>query len=366
MKCTTMNYFLLPLILFPMLFSCTTKKEKIYPEKLPLTESVYASATVQPDSLYQAYSAVMGILDNVWVEEGDEVAKGDRILQILNTAPELNVKNARLALQLTRENYSGNAAVLSSIKEEIQAAELKLKNDSINYFRQKNLWDQNIGSKVQYDGKKLAYELSQNNLILLKKKYKQTKNELETQVKQAENNYKTSLTASGDFTITSKINGKVYALYKNPGELVNTTEPVAAIGRSNTFIVELLVDEVDIVKLNVGQNVFITLDSYASKVFEATLHKIYPRKDERSQTFKVEALFKDPPATLYPGLSGEGNIIIAEKEETLTIPKAYLLPNSKVLTANGQKQITIGLQNLDRVEVVSGIDENTALYKPEP
>jgi multidrug resistance efflux pump len=361
----TMKYILLAFISIPFLFSCSDKKEKIYPERMPLTESVYASATVQPDSLYQAYSVVVGILDKIWVEEGDSVAKGDRLLQIINTSPELNTENAKLALQLARENYSGNAAVLSGIKDEIQAAELQLKNDSINYFRQKNLWNQNIGSKLEYDNRKLAYELSQNNLSLLKRRYNRTKNELETQVKQAENNYKTALTNTKDFTITSKINGTVYALYKNQGEIVTTMEPVAAVGKSDKFVVELLVDEVDIVKLKIGQQVFITLDSYNSEVFEATLDKIYPRKDERSQTFKVEALFKAPPATLYPGLSGEGNIIIAQKEETLTIPKEYLMGESKVLTDDGEKEISIGLQNLDRVEILGGINENTAIYKPE-
>uniref|UniRef100_UPI003D647F0A HlyD family efflux transporter periplasmic adaptor subunit n=1 Tax=Winogradskyella poriferorum TaxID=307627 RepID=UPI003D647F0A len=83
----------------------------------------------------------------------------------------------------------------------------------------------------------------------------------------AENNYQTSLTTSEDFTIKSKINGTVYAIYKNPGEIANTQQPVAAVGKSDKFIIELLVDEVDIVKLKIGQQVFLTLDSYNSKVF---------------------------------------------------------------------------------------------------
>ncbi len=361
-----MKYFSLTAIFSALLFACSGSAEKIYPEKLPMTESVYASATVQPDSLYQVYSVAMGILDNVWVEEGDKVAKGDRILQITNTSPELNTENARLSMELARKNYSGSSAVLNSIKDEIQAALLQLKNDSINYYRQKKLWDQNIGSKVEFDNKKLGYELSQNRLELLKKKLDQTKNELKTQLRQAENNYKTSRTTSSDFTITSKINGTVYALYKKTGEIVNTVEPVAAVGKSDLFVVELLVDEVDIVKLRLGQKVFITLDSYGETVFEGTLEKIYPRKDERSQTFKVEALFNDPPVTLYPGLSGEGNIVIAEKKEALVIPKTYLINGSKVLTDKGEIPVTIGLENMVMVEILDGIDENTAILKPEP
>lgn len=351
--------------LFFGLFACNNKTDKIYPEKIIVTESVYASATVQPDSLYQAYSSVVGILDRNLVEEADLVQRGQGIVQIINTSPKLSVANAKLSFELAKENYNGNAAVLKTILDEIEATELKLKNDSINYFRQKNLWNQNIGSKLEYDNRKLTYELSQNSVNLLKSKYERTKKELQTQVKQAENNYKTSRTLSEDFTVSSKIDGKVYALYKNPGEIVNTLEPIAAVGLSNKFMVELLVDEVDIVKLDLGQRILITLDAYNAEVFEARLHKIYPRKDERSQTFKVEAVFVAPPNKLYPGLSGEGNIIIAEKQDALTLPKEYLIGGNKVLTEDGEIEIIIGLQSMDRVEILSGINENTAILKPE-
>ena len=200
---------------------------------------------------------------------------------------------------------------------------------------------------------------------LLKSNYARTKNELQTQVQQARNNYESSQINTKDFTVTSKINGKVYALLKEPGEIVSTMEPLAAVGSSSVFVIEMLVDEVDIVKLVTGQKALITLDAYPLEVFSASVNKIYPRKDERSQTFMVEAFFNEPPKTLYPGLAGEGNIIIAEKESTLTIPKAYLFEENKVQTSDGVVEVTIGLQNLDRVEILEGINENTELLKPK-
>ncbi|MFN3136827.1 MAG: efflux RND transporter periplasmic adaptor subunit [Allomuricauda sp.] len=361
-----MKYLVFSVIGAYLLLACSGPKEKTYPQKLPMTESVYASATVQPDSLYHAYSVATGILEHIWVEEGDTVSKGDLLLQISNTSPEMNKENARLALELAQKNYTGTSAVLNSIKDEIEAAVLQLGNDSINFYRQKKLWDQNIGSKVEFDNKKLAYELARNRLDALKKKFERTKNELETQLRQAENNYRSSLTNTNDFTITSKINGTVYALYKNLGEIVTTVEPVATLGMTNRFVVELLVDEVDIIKLRRGQKVYITLDSYGDTVFQGTVHKIYPRKDERSQTFTVEAIFNTPPETLYPGLSGEGNIVISETKEALVIPKTYLINGSTVLTDEGETQVTTGLENMSMVEILDGIDEHTALYPPEP
>lgn len=348
-----------------MLYSCGNKEEKVYPKRTAMTESVYASVTVQPDSLYQAYAAVAGILDEILVEEGDWVQKGTPLFQITNTAPKLNADNARLNLRLARDNYKGSSAVLSALEDEIQSAELTLKNDSINYFRQKKLWEQNIGSKVQFENKKLAYELAVNNLRLLKNRYERTRNELSTQLQQAQNNYKTAKANTADFTITSKIDGKIYALFKEPGEIVTTMEPLASIGSNNVFVIEMLVDEVDIVKLAKGQKVLITLDAYQNEVFEAKVNKIYPRKDERSQTFKVEALFKTPPITLYPGLAGEGNILIAQKDDVLTLPKSYLINENKVRTEDGFVTVKIGLQNLEKVEILEGIDASTQILKPE-
>lgn len=345
--------------------SCSKNTDQIHPEKRDLTESVYSSITIQPDSLYQVHAIVAGILDKNLVEEGDLVSKGNALLQINNSTPKLNTQNAKLSLELAKENYNGSAAVLRGVKDEIIAANLKYKNDSVNYFRQKNLWNQNIGTKVEYDTKQLNYQLASNNLQLLQSKYDRTKNELQTALKQAQNNYQSSLINTTDFTIKSTINGKVYALYKEPGEIVSTMDPLASIGSATKFVIEMLVDEVDIVKISKDQKVIIILDAYNGTVFTGKVSKIYPKKDERNQTFTVEALFIEAPKTLYPGLSGEANIVISNKEQVLTIPKEYIIDDNKVKTDDGIIAITTGLQNMEFIEVISGITETTSIYKPE-
>ncbi|MFD0798716.1 efflux RND transporter periplasmic adaptor subunit [Maribacter chungangensis] len=349
---------------FFLMVACKSDQEKVLPQKTTITQSVYASATVQPDSLYEVYAVVSGILEANTVAEGNTVQKGDVIAQITNTAPELNTENAKLSLELAKENYSGSSGVLRGIEEEIAAAALRYRNDSVNYHRQKRLWEQNIGSKMEYDNRKLAFELSHNNLVRLQHEYERTKNQLRTQLQQARNNYSSARVGTTDFSITSKINGTVYALYKNPGEIVSIMEPLAAIGSSDVFVVDLLVDEVDIVNVKTGQKVLLVLDAYSATVFEASVHKIYPKKDERSQTFTVEALFNAPPAVLYPGLSGEANIVVAQQTDALVIPRDYLLEGNKVRTETGLQTIQLGLQDLDRVQVLKGLDAQTYILKP--
>ncbi len=356
------------LIIFVLLIfiSCSKPAEKIIPQRVILVESVYSSAIVQPDSLYQAYATVLGILDKNLVEEGNRVKADTPIIQLINIAPALNLENAKLGYQQARDNYSGTSAILKSLEKEIQSARLNLRNDSVNYLRQKRLWEQNIGSKLDYENRKLAYELSSNNLQLLKEEYERTRNDLSIQVRQALNNYKSSEFNSEEFTVTSKMKGLVYALYKEPGEIVNTVEPLALIGSANNFVIELLVDEMDIVKVEIGQKTLVTLDAYGTRVFEANIKKIYPAKDERTQTFKVEAVFsKNPPQKLFPGLVGEANIIIAEKEDALVIPKEFLLNENQVLTEDGPEKIVTGLQDMEHIEIISGIREDETIYKPD-
>ena len=343
--------------------SCSNLEEKIQPTEKTLLESVYSSVIIQPDSMYQVFAVVNGILDNNLVSEGDLVVKNQPLLQIINTAPQLNLANAKLSLELAENNYKGKAALLETLKDEIEAALLTYKSDSINYRRQLNLWKNKIGSNADFDAKKLKYQLSKTKVNLLKNKYIQTKNQLNTSLKQAKNKYKTAKINSKDFTVRSKINGKVYELIKEPGEIVNTQEPLVLVGSKNSFIIEMLIDEVDIIKITKEMQVIINLEAYNEKVFTGIVTKIYPKKDERNQTFKVEAVFENMPKKLYPGLSGEANIIIQKKEKVLTIPKDYITNTNEVKTENGYVKVELGIQNMEFVEILSGITKDTYLYK---
>jgi multidrug efflux pump subunit AcrA (membrane-fusion protein) len=357
---------ILIILLSSFLLSCSEESEiTISPEIKTITESVYSSVTIQPDSMYEVFSIVTGILDKQLVNEGDLVTINQPLFQITNNNSKLNTENSKLAMDIARDNYKGENAVLTDMFNEIKLAQLKLSSDSINYVRQKNLWNQKIGSKIDYDNRKLQFETSKSTVQTLFNKFERTSIQLKQQYQQAANNYEASLTMTNDFTIESKIQGTVYSIYKNQGEIISSQQPIAMIGHSNDFIAELLIDEVDIIKLKKGQTALITIDAYDNRVFKANITKIYPQKNNRSQTFKVEARFIDAPEKLYPGLSGEANILISEKLNALTIPKTYLVDKNHVKTDNGLVEITTGLESLDLIEVLSGITENDIIYFPE-
>lgn len=345
--------------------ACQQEADRVKPQLSSLTESVYASLSVQPSDMYYAYSSVGGIVKSNLVTESDEVTIGQVLVQIDNTNPQRNMENARLAYELAKDNYMGDKTILNELESQIIAARLKLGNDSVNYVRQMRLHEQSIGSQNDYDTRKLAFDISKRDLATLKSKYAQTKNQLEAQWRQADNNFKTSLKTATDYSVKSELAGKVYELMKEPGESVSLQEPVAMIGSSDSFLVDMLVDEVDIAKVEIGQKVLIRLDAYGHSVFEGNVSKIYPKMDTRSQTFKIEALFKQQPHKLYPGLTGEANIITQQKEHVLTIPYNYLIDGNKVKITDKIVEVEVGIKNFERVEIISGLDTNTYIYKPE-
>jgi len=347
-----------------LLQACAEEKEKTKPTLTSMTESVYASITILPEDLYLVYAAAPGILDEVYIDEGDVVTKDQYIARIKADNSRINVDNAALSLELVKEKYKGSASALENIMAEIDAAQQQLKLDSTNLVRQQNLWRQSIGSKSELDTRKLKYDLSANQLSTLKNKYTQTKIDLDNQLRQSENNLKKAKTTSNDFTIKSKISGRVYDLFKETGEFINAQEPLAQIGQGDKFIIEMVIDEVDITKIKIGQLAIIDMDAYPNQTFKATIDKIYPLKDNRSQTFKIEGHFTEGPKTLYAGLSGEANILISERDNILTIPMDYLVDNTHVMTEDGLTEITTGMNNMTHIEIQSGIDTGTVIIKP--
>jgi multidrug efflux pump subunit AcrA (membrane-fusion protein) len=232
--------------------------------------------------------------------------------------------------------------------------------------RQKNLWNEEIGTQNEVDQRELALKSSTSTYEAAKLKYTQLQKQINFQEKQSQKTLEISKNIVGDYTLKSEVDGRVYNFLKEKGEMVNSQTAVALIGDVNIFLLELQVDEYDISKIKLGQKILITMDSYKGKVFEATVDKIYPIMDERSRTFKIEAHFTAPPKQLYPNLTAEANIVIRTKKKVLTIPKSYLVDKTYVLVNDDEKRkVTVGLSDYQHVEIVGGLNATETIYKPK-
>jgi multidrug resistance efflux pump len=251
------------------------------------------------------------------------------LVKIKNQQSKINSSNAKLNYEIVKQNYDGDATILQEIREKINSAEIKLGVDSLNFVRQERLWGQNIGSLQSFEAMKLKYEVTANEVKSLDNQYRRTQRELQKKVQQAKNSYQISNINHEDFTVKSKLDGTIYKVFKEKGESINTQSPIAIVGSSNSFLLYLMIDEVDITKVYEGQLIEIVLDAYSNRTFKAKLSRINPTKDEITHTFTVEAEFVESPSRLFNGLSGEANIIISKKQNILTLPTQYINKDQK-------------------------------------
>jgi len=355
--------FYLPAALLFLLSSCKKKQEKIQPTIENITESVYASGIVKSNQQYQVFSKASGIIKQILVTEGDEVKKGDTLIIILNETATLNTENAQLTADFAANNAAGDK--LTELKINIDQAKNKLDNDASLVERQRNLYNQNIGTRNELEQRELSLKNSTTAYNAAKLRYNDLKKQLEFNLQQSKKNVAISSSISKDFIIRSEMDGKVYSVLKEQGEMVNTQSPVAIIGDANDFKLELQVDEYDIAKIKPGQKVLLSMDSYKGQVFEATVSKINPLMNERSRSFTIDAVFVNKPPALYPNLTTEANIVLLTKEKVLTIPRAYLIDDNFVLMEKDKKvKVTTGLKDYQKVEILGGINAGDFIFKP--
>ncbi len=352
------------MLIFYFVAGCRGTVEKTFPKRESISESVYASGVIKALDQYQAYVNAAGIVQEVFVKEGDSVRTGTPILSVYNESTRIGRESAELTRSYADRQI--NRTRLESLEANISLARSRWQNDSLRYERQKALHAQQVGTLVELEQRKLAFESARTAYVTARMQYQDLKREIDFNERSAGKNLSLSRALEGDLVLRSKLEGKVYALLKEKGEMVNAQTPLAVIGSRDQFLLEMKVDEYDIVKVARGQAVWVSMDSYKGETFKATVTRIYPIMDERSKTFTVEAGFVSPPPVLYPNLSLEANIVTQTRENALTLPRSYLFRDSLVITARHDTlPVKTGLKDYRKAEILGGIDENTEIVKPE-
>lgn len=344
-------------------FSCRNDAEVVKPAVTSITESVYASGIIKSKNQYEAFLPVNGVISEIFLHEGDSVKKGTPILSVRNEIQKLNRVNAELASEFSSVNT--NADKLNEAKQNLELARARLTNDSTLFFRQKKLWDQQIGSKVELENRELAYKNSRTLFYSAEVRYRDLKRQIEYNAAQSANNKIIASTSESDFILKSEIDGQLFQLNREVGETVGPQTALAVIGDSKNYILELQVDENDITRIKSGLKVYVTMDAYPGKVFDAEVTSIKPLMNERSKSFVVEAEFVNGPEILYPNISFEANIVVQIKNDALLVPRSFMLNDSVVIKSSGDTVLVkTGLKDYRNMEILSGLSREDELLKP--
>jgi HlyD family secretion protein len=355
------------LIISFVLASCKRKPETVHPEKKSITEAVYASGYLVPEDEYKVFSLADGYLDKILVDAGDTVNAGQVMFAVDNKVQSVRNEAAAGALRIAEQNAGENSSVLMELKAQVESAYNRYKLDSLNYYRYKKLHDQGVGSELDFNKAELLFKNSKNDYLSAMNRLARTRNQVQVELMNARNAYAGAESEEGNTFVRSQIRGMVYDVLKKPGEVVRRGEVIAILGSRNDFFLKLSVDETDITKVKEGQKILVKTDVSGSRVFNAHVTKVYPLMNQLEQSFRVDGQFDDTVKTIFSGTSLEANIIISNKENALVVPKSCVTGGDSVTVyRDGKKEkirIKKGLENLDYVEVLDGVDASAELVK---
>jgi len=354
------------LILTAFIFSCSNT-QTIHPIRKDIVETVYASGKVMADSEYTVYALSPGTVVKKLVKAGDAVKKGQLLYIINNMAPTAKLDAASTTYEKARENVSSSSRILSDLKLVMQNANIKYSNDSLQYFRLKNLWSQNVGTKTALDNAETQFRISLNEKKSAQEKYYSTVNDLHVSLKNAQSSVASARNDLNNYMIRSESNGTIYQMMKEKGEAVRANEALVLIGKSTDRLIKLSVDQQDINLVRPGQQVLLKTDATGNRIYNAKIVRIYPTMNEADQTFRADAVFTGDDVQPYIHTSVEANIVIQKKLHVLVIPVKSILNDDSVKVKEGNKiktvPVKIGIHTLDEVEILSGLDEHSEIVE---
>ncbi|MGA7677689.1 MAG: efflux RND transporter periplasmic adaptor subunit [Dehalococcoidia bacterium] len=138
-----------------------------------------------------------------------------------------------------------------------------------------------------------------------------------------------------------------------------------------------LVDEIDILKIKAGQKAMISVDAVPNKTFTGTVSFISPFGTPDTNNvvkFPITILLDPTDVALKGGLTATADIAISTAENALLVPLSAVTTTSEgsfvnvINKATGQpekRQVTLGSQNLQFAEVLSGLKEGDKIVVEE-
>lgn len=250
----------------------------------------------------------MGVITQVFVREGDLVSKGQTLAQIDNTLMIRSIDELKAGLELSNTVYN----------------------------RQKNLWDQKIGTEVQFLQAKNNKEGLEKRLATMNEQLDMTR-------------------------IKSLINGTVDAVNVKVGENAAPGAPAFRVINTDRLKVVAGVSEAFITSIKKGNKVLVEISDTGKKI-ESTVSFVGRNIDQLSRTFPVEVALPTS-ADLRPNMTAVVRVIFYSD------PAALCVPVNVVQDINGEKIVyvveTDGKQTVARKKVVEvvGVYGNLAQIK---
>ena len=167
--------------------------------------------------------------------------------------------------------------------------------------------------------------------------------------------------------ILAAINGTIIQRNVESGQTFTTTDAVLVM--SDRLTVKAQVDETDIAQIKLKQKAKIILDAYPDQEAQAIVDQIaFDAKTVNNvTTYIVDVLPDVAPAYMRSGMTANVTFDVAFRKDVLVVPteaiknedgkSIVLIPNTNDKSKPLEREITLGLSDGKRSEVLSGVNE---------
>ena len=333
------------LLLFLSLLSCqppageTGKEEESFgaaPVKVfkvrrqKISEKLLFTGVIEAWKKINVTPDIGGKIAKIHVEEGERVEKGQLLAEMDTRAIRLQLVQAEAALAV---------------------AEASCRDAQKNMERMKRLEKEDAVSDQEYEKIKLGFDLADAQL-------KQTNAALNL----ARYNLDVSLMKAPFSGVIASRNAEV-------GDVINPmmggfspTSGVLTLMDFSRVKIEIDVSHRDIVRIQKGQAARLRVTAFPDKFFQGRVSIVNITANPTTKKFRVEATVDNPDLVLRPNTFGEVNLEVSTHENALVIPQKAVLENKYAFRIKDNNRVervelTLGLQNSDQIEVVSGLKE---------
>ncbi|MBN1789027.1 MAG: efflux RND transporter periplasmic adaptor subunit [Bacteroidales bacterium] len=287
------------------LYQKSKKKPVIYEIKSPFMSDVIkktvATGSVVPRKEIEIKPQVSGIVEEVYIEAGQEVKKGDLIARVKIIPNMVELNNAESRLNRAKINYEDAKLV---------------------YERQKKVFEQGVIPEAEFQQFRLSYmnaleeqEAAESNLQLIK-----------------EGVSKKSGTATNTL-IRSTIEGMVLDVPVEVGNSViesntfNEGTTIASVADMGEMIFEGKVDETEVGKLKLGMPLILSIGAIEDEKYDAVLEYIAPKGKEENGAIqfeiKADVKLKDN-SFIRAGYSANADIVLDRKDSVMVISESLI------------------------------------------
>jgi HlyD family secretion protein len=276
--------------------------------------AVTASGKIEAQTKVDISADVTGRIIQIGVKEGDLVKKGQFLIQIdpvqfegaVSRGEALVATNAASLVQ-ARTNRDQAKRALDRTAELQRAGNNLISKESVEQAQQ------------AYD---VAVAIYASN---------------EAQVEQARASLKEAKDNLARTRLFAPITGRVVRLAVEEGEVAvpgtfsRETGLLMTIADMSVILAKVQVDETDVVRLQQGDSVQVTIDAFPDTAFVGRVTKVSNSaqltatatnsgSQDRAVDFDVEVTLSDPPADIRPDLSCTARVVTDTRQKTLSVP----------------------------------------------